>query len=240
MTNPTTFGTSIQIIRDAMVEAGYLGRGRDPTSDHYAMYINKLNYIFNHLQTRPGLKLWLNYDLPITLIAGTNLYTLGPSGTVPMTKPIRGFEAYYVDNVNATRRPLIQMGRSEWDMLSTTLSQGPLTSFFVDKQQLSLNVYTWLTPDAEAALGTMHLIVTQQITNLVSLNDLMSFPVEWYLTIMWSLAAQICTGQPQAIVDRCEKMAAYHLQCLEDWDVEDSSTYFTVDQRTQTYQGRFR
>jgi hypothetical protein len=242
VTTPSTFGTVYQIIRDAMVEAGYLGRGREPTSDHLALYTNKLNYIFNYLQTRPGLKLWLNFDLPITLVAGrgggTNPYTLGPTGNVSMTKPIRGFEAYYTD-FNQNRRPIMVIGRSEWDMLSTVTQQGNITSVFVDKQLNSLNVYTWLVPDTQNATGILHLVITQQVGQMVSITDTMSFPVEWYLTIMWQLAAQICTGQPPKVIERCTQMADVHLQVLEDWDVEDASTTFTVDQRGQGV-SRFR
>src|SRR5208282_1640678 len=239
MTTPSTFGTPYQIISRARKEAGYLGRGRNPDSDTLAEDMNTLTYIFNFLQVKPGLKLWLNQDLPITPVVGQYLYTLGPTGNVPMTKPIRGFEAYYTDS-NNNRRPLIQMGRSEWDMLSTINSQGTITSFYVDKQQLSLNVNLWLTPDTQAATGTVHLIITQQVTGTVTLVDTMNFPVEWFLGLMWELAKQISTGQPQAIVDRCTAMAEYHLGVLEDWDVEDSSTYFTTDARTINYQGRFR
>jgi hypothetical protein len=239
MTTPTGFGTAYQAIAGAMREAKLLGRGRDPDSDHLAEYMNTLNYTFNFLQIKPGLKLWLNQDLPITPVVGQSLYTLGPTGNVPMTKPIRGFEAYYTD-ASANRRPVIPMGRSEWDMLSTITTQGPITSFYVDKQQLSLNVNLWLTPDTQAATGVFHLIVTQQVTGMVSITDTMSFPVEWFLALKWELAKQICSGQPQAVIDRCTQMAEYHVSVLEDWDVEDASTFFTVDARTQTYQGRFR
>ena len=239
MTTPITFGTPYQIIDNAWHEAGYLGRGVNPDSDILAAGMNKLTYIFNFLQVKPGLKLWLNQDLAITPVAGQTTYTLGPTGNVPMTKPIRGFEAYYTDS-NANRRPLIQMGCSEWDMLSTINTKGTITSFYVDKQQLSLNVNMWLTPDAQAATGVFHLIITQQVTGTVTLVDTMNFPVEWFLALMWELAKQICTGQPQAVVDRCTQMAEYHLGVLEDWDVEDASTTFVVDTRTQNYTGRFR
>ena len=239
MTTPAQFGTPYRLIRDGMTEAGLLGRGRDPTSDHLGIYMNKLNDLFYTLQVRPGLKLWLNQDLAIDLQPGVNLYTLGPTGNVPMTKPIRAFEAYFTDT-NANRRPLIQLGRSEWDTLSTVVSQGAVNNFFVDKQQLSLNVYVWQTPDQTAAQGTMHLIITQQVQQLVALTDLMNFPVEWYLTLMWNFAAEICTGQPQAVIDRCEMKAQKYLEILEDWDVEDASTTFTTDTRIQNMYGRFR
>ena len=230
MTTPTTFGTIYSLIRDGMVEAGYLGRGRDPTSDHLAMYTNKLNQTFNYLQTRPGLKLWLNQDLPITPIVGTNKYSLGPTGNVSMTKPIRAFDGYYTD-ANLSRRPVPPIARSEYDMLSTTTQLGPITNFYPDKQQYSLDIYLWLTPDTQAAKGVFHLIITQQVTQIVSLTDQMSFPPEWYLALMWQFASEICTGQPQAVIDRCDKQAALHLDVLESWDVEDAGTYFVVDQR---------
>lgn len=239
MTTPSTFGTIVSLIRDGMVEAGYIGRGRDPTSDHLALYFNKLNYIFNHLQVKPGLKLWLNFDLAVTPVAGRNLYTLGPSGNVPMTRPLRSFESYFTDS-SQNRRPVSVISRNEWDTLSTTTQQGTITSIWPDKQKLSLNINTWLTPDAQAALGVLHVIVTQQSVQRVSLTDDIAFPVEWYLAIMWEFASQISTGQPQAIMDRCGQQAERHLTILEDWDVEDASTYFAVDQRSTTHQGRFR
>lgn len=239
MTVPSTSGTPYRLIRDGMVEAGYLGRGRDPTSDHLAMYQNKLNDVFSSLQIRPGLKLWLNQDIVIPLVAGQNLYTMGPGGSVSMVRPIRAFEAYYTDQ-NNNRRPMIQIARNEWDSLSTVQVQGALNNFYIDKQQLTLNLWIWQTPDTQAATGQFHLIITQQVGGLVSLTDQINFPVEWYLAVMWSFAAEICTGQPPAIVSRCEAKKAEYLEIVEGWDVEDASTYFTVDTRTQNMSGRFR
>jgi hypothetical protein len=58
---------------------------------------------------------------------------------------------------------------------------------------------------------------------------------------MWVLASQICTRQPQKVIDRCEKMATQFLEDLENWDVEDADTRFTPDTRVQAnaYTGRF-
>jgi hypothetical protein len=238
VTQPASFGTPFQLIKDGMIEAGYLGKGRDPSSEDFARYMNKLNYIFNFLQIKPGLKLWLNYDLTVSLIKGQTLYSLGPTGNVIMTRPLRITDAYYTDS-NSVRRPVNLIGRTEWDTLSTTVQTGPVTSVFVDKQQMSLNVYTWLTPDTQAATGTLHVVVSQQTTQVINLYDTINLPIEWYLGIMWEFAKQICTGQPQKIIDRCTKMAEYHIGILEDWDVEDASTYFTIDQRMNTHRQRF-
>ena len=242
MTTPATNNTPYQIICNAMMDAGLLGLGRQPSSEHLAQYMGRLNNLVNYLQTR-GIKLWLETDFSIMPVAGQggqgNPYVLGPGAGLLLVKPTRVKEGYFVDT-NQNRRPLIPMARQEWDTLSTTSTQGIINSYYADKQQLNLNVYTWLIPNAQAALGTMHLIIQQQVTNSVSLTDTMNFPIEWFLTLEWGLSAQICTGQPQKVIDRCTMMAASTLDTLEGWDVEDAATSFAPDTRTQNYNGRFR
>jgi hypothetical protein len=242
MTTPATYNTPYRVIRTAMEDCGLIEDGADPSGEQLAKYMNRLNDLFQSLQVRPGLKLWLNNDLAVQLTQGTNLYTLGTSGTVVMTRPMRIIEGYFYDINAKTRRPLISLARTDWDTLSVTSTQGSITNYFTDKQQNTLNVYVWLTPDSySATLGSgVHLIIQQQVAGLVSLNDSMNFPIEWFNTLHWMLAQEICTGQPQAVIARCNQMAAYWLQILEDWDVEDASTSFAPDQRINQGVGRFR
>lgn len=242
MTIPSTNGTPFRIIKDAMYEAGLLARGHDPSSESLAQYNNRLQDMFQWMQTR-GLKLWLEYDVAITPVAGQALYALGPTaagGNVNMVKPVRCKEVYYTDQ-SGNRRPLIPMGRSEWDTLSTVTTLGAMTSWYGEKHQLTYNLWMWLTPDSTQVSGTIHAILQQQMNSIVTLVDTINLPIEWYLTVMWLLASQICTRQPQKVIDRCEKMAAQFLQDLEDWDVEDADTRFTPDTRTMANanSGRF-
>ena len=118
-----------------------------------------MNDIINFLQIK-GLKLWLNADLPITLTKGTNIYYLSDTSTIPATKPLRVIDAYYSDS-NQVQRPLIPLSWSDWDRLSQRTQLGAINSYFVDKQQTSLNVSVWLTPDSTAASGLLHLIVQE-------------------------------------------------------------------------------
>lgn len=229
MTTPLTDNTPNQVIRFAMEEAGYLQPGNDPSSEDFARYLPRLNSMINLYQTQ-GLKLWLNTDLSIPLVASQALYTLGPSGSVVMVKPLRAIQGYYLD-LYGIRRPLVPISRDDYTRLSTVVTVGAINSYFVDKQQLSLNVYFWNTPDAEAATGTAHLIIQQQVTQLLQLNDTVNFPIEWFSCLYWNLASEISTGQPKDICDRCEKFAAIYLDALQNWDVEDASTTFSPDVR---------
>jgi hypothetical protein len=135
------------------------------------------------------------------------------------------------------------ISRNEWDTLSTKTTvvgqRGSVNSFFVDKQVATMNVYFWLTPDAVAATGTAHILLQQQQPNVVGLNDTMIFGPEWFIALAWGLAHEVATGQPQSVIDRCAQMSDGYRRALEDWDVEDASTLFQPDPRTQYVGNRF-
>lgn len=237
MTAPAD-NTPIAIIQDAYFDAGLLQEGDSLNGEQIASGMRKLTDIVNLWQTQ-GLKLWLNVDTTITLVDGTGTYTLGPLGTVAMTKPPRVVDAYYSDS-NGIRRPLIPMAWADWNRLSQINQTGPINSYFVDKQQTLLSVSFWLIPDAVAATGTAHLQLQTQVTNFISVTETMNFPIEWRIALRWGLADEICTGQPQAIMDRCQQRAQSYREMLENWDVEDAPTRFTPDQQVQFYSGGFR
>lgn len=239
MTAAAYANTSYAIIRSAMEDAGMLQDGDDPTSEQYAKFLQKLSNFFNHLQVQPGLKLWLQSDQSVTLVSGQATYNLFLGGDVNMVKPLRILQAYYLDTSNI-RRPLVVLSRDEYTRLSQTTSTGAINSYFVDKQATKLAVSFWLTPDATAALGTAHLILQRQVTNPIALTEDLEFPIEWALALEWGLADLICTGQPQAIMDRCAARALTYRDALESWDVEDASTSFQPDARGQYTTGNFR
>lgn len=237
MTSPANFNTPDRIIRTAMIEAKLLQTGDDPSSEQYAEYMPRLCDLINTWQT-DGLRLWLNFDQSVTLVAGDSSYRFSPTGDIVMAKPLRVIDGYYLDSSN-NRRPLYSMGRLEYDRLSNVTNQGAVNSYFVDKKDTYLDVFFWLTPDATAATGTAHVILQQQVTNFTALTDTMNFPVEWYLALIWGLADEICGGQPQAIMTRCANRAAFYKDKLDNWDVEDASTSFQPDQRSTMFNGRF-
>jgi hypothetical protein len=233
MTVAAQFAQPLRIIHYAMIDAGLLQDGDDPTSDQLAMYTNRLNDLINLWGTQ-GLKLWTYLDQSITLTASTNSYTLGPSGSIITTKPMRAIQGYYLD-VNNIRRPLYPLSWDEWVRLSNTTQTGAISQYFVDKQAANLVVYFWLTPDTTAATGTAHLLIPRQITNFTGLTDTLNFPQEWFMGLRWGLADDICTGQPEAIMSRCQQRAQAYRAVLEDWDVEDAPTQFQPNMQLGGY-----
>jgi hypothetical protein len=223
MTVPAV-NTAGWIIKSAMRSAGLIGRTQEPTSEDYADHLVTLNELVNLWQTQ-GLKLCLIQDITVTLTAGQALYTFGPAGTTVMDKPLRVTDAYYSDS-NGIRRPLSPLARSDYVRLSQVNQSGPINQYFVDKQTSLLKVSFWLVPDAQAATGTAHLVMQTQAAGMVSLTSTMAFPQEWAIALRWGLADEICTGQPQVIMDRCASRAASYRRALEDWDIEDAPVSF--------------
>jgi hypothetical protein len=224
------FNMPSRIINQAMHNAGLLAEGSIPNTTQYTDMMNRLNDLINYWQTQ-GLKLWLQTDQAIALVAGQASYTMKLGGNVNITKPMRILQAYYIDT-SSNKRPLDPpLSREEYTRLSNVIQQGAINSYFIDKQQTQLVVYLWQVPDVIAATGAVHVIIQQQVTNIVTINDTMNFPQEWYVALCWGLADEICTGQPQAIMDRCEKKSAMLFDALQNWDVEDAATSFQPSSR---------
>lgn len=238
MTTPTSQYTLGRLITFAYRDNGLIQEGAVPNGDQMTRGWMLAQDMINFWITQ-GLKLWVTVDIPIPLVQGQNLYTMGPGGTVNMVKPLQIVEGYYQDQYSV-RRPLIPLAWDDWTRLSQVNQQGQVNSYFVDKQQTLFNVWMWLTPDAVSAQGTVHLITRQQMTNPVALTDNMGFPIEWALALRWGIADETATGQPQRIVDRCQQKAAMYRQALDDWDVEDAPTQFVPDARLGYYGQEFQ
>ena len=248
---PPSMTNSYGIICDAMKDVGKLRAGQVPDGEILMENQRRLNKLINYYMTQ-GLKLWLLQDTnvplvpPLSAAQGVALYTFGPSGTNPMPKPLRVKFGYFLYNASSaqagTQYPLIPMSYpDEYQTLSQTLQPGSVTSYAVNKQQSTLNVYLWNPADAfTASNGSVHFVFEMPVTNFTGLTDQMNFPIEWALLLEWGLADQIKTGQPLAVQANVSQMAAKYQAALEDWDVEDADTSIQPDQRTYQGYGRFK
>lgn len=227
------------IISDAMHDAGLLGLGDEPNSEQLATNMRRLCDLINVWQTQ-GLKLFLLQDVSVTLTADKSRYSFGAGGDVDMVKPSRVLEAYILNTSNV-RRPIVALSWDDWMRLSqVTGNSSTISSYFVDKQASFLYVNFWNAPNATEAQNTAHLLMQVAATNPNNLEADSMFPQEWRMALRWGLADDICTGQPQTIMDRCSMKAKSFREALEDWDVEDASTSFAVDARMYNTVGKFR
>lgn len=241
MTTPSV-NNPAAIIADAYFDAGLIQEGDSPNSEQIVSGMRRLTDLINVEQTQ-GLKLWLNTVVDVTLVAGQGTYVFGPTGDIVMAKPLRVIQADYVQLPvgNLVRRPLTVLSWDDYMRLSQLDQTGAVNSYFVNKKQSQLDVFFWLIPDATAASGGYcQVLLQEQVTGFISVTETMNFPIEWRMFLRWALADELATGQPQAIMDRCQQRAEMYRVKLEDWDVEDAPTQFTPDQRSQYATGRFK
>lgn len=239
MPGPTDFPKASRIIQFAMEDAGLLQDGEEPSSEQYSKYMVRLNDLINLWQTQ-GLKLWLIRDITIPLTTAKSSYTIGSTGDVVMDKPLRVLGASYV-RTNGSDSVMEARPWGGYFGASPTINTGEPSFYFTDKGQTLLTVHIWPVPTAAVvAAGSVHLLAQIQVPNLVSLTDTMAFPQEWFLALRWGLADDICTGQPQAIMDRCERRANTYRTVLEDWDVEDTSVSFAPSDAGYAHYSNFK
>lgn len=226
------------IIKDAMYDAGFLQEGEDPNSEQLSVYMRRLCDIINLWQT-DGIKLFLLEEVTVPLVAGQNTYTLdNPSGVFPR-KSLQVIQGRVVSpSPQQDLRVINALSWQQWNSLQQ--SEGAITGYFVDKQATSLIVKFWNTPNASEAVNSVVLLVRTQAENPFNLESDVSFPQEWRIALRWGLADDICTGQPQAIMDRCQQRAMTYKQQLEDWDVEDTETTFAPNLQGSYTTGGFR
>lgn len=229
--------TPYGIINDAMFDAGLLQEGDTPNSDQLATNLRRLCDIINLWQTQ-GLKLFLLQEIEVNLVASTNTYQVDPSASLVPTKHLRVLQGR-IQTPEGVYRPINPLSWQDWNNLQQT-SEGCVTGYFVDKQSTTLTVKVWNTPDTDEALNSLILLVQTQAVNPINLEMDVSFPQEWRIALRWALANDICSGQPQAIMDRCAKYAEIYRTTLEDWDVEDAPTSFAPDFRGAYSTGGFR
>jgi hypothetical protein len=224
------------IINDAMQDAGLLQEGSEPNSEQLSNGMRRLCDLINLWQTQ-GLKLFLQEEISVDLTAGQGTYTVNPIGLSP-AKHLRILQGRVVNTSGQTLRELRSISWNEWNGLPHAQS-GTVTGYLVDKQASSLIVKVWNTPDSVEATNNLILLVHKQAVNPYNLESDVAFPQEWRVALRWGLADDICTGQPQAIMDRCQSRAEAFRSALEDWDVEDTDTRFTIS-GSNTEGGSFR
>lgn len=215
------------VIQKAYQNAGKIQRGGFPSTGQLADGLSTLQDIVAYEGTR-GLKLWLETEVPITLMAGKQSYSFMPGGDISQIKPYRVKEASYVDSGGAVR-PLTPVSREEWTMLTNRQSQGAINQYFVEKLFDRMNVYFWYIPDAPTAQGKVLIVLANQAQSPVLFASDTRFPPEWALFLQWRLAQELATGMSQETVTRCDQMTGMYREQLEGFDVEEAPTYFTVD-----------
>jgi hypothetical protein len=218
-----TTNTSQAIITKAYADAMKVSKGGTLTTAQLDDGLERLQDIVN-LEAVRGLKLFLETEVIVTLVAGQSLYSFRPGGSVSMTRPLRAKDVTYVDS-SGQARPLMVMSRSDWAAQTARAQLGAVNQYYPERLFGALNLHLWQKPDAAAATGTLRVTLHTAAATL-SLVSTTAFPPEWVMYLRWALTADLASGMPVEVIQRAEAKAAQFREILENFDVEDAPTRF--------------
>jgi hypothetical protein len=230
--------TTLQLTRNQLIDAavgtlGVLARGQTPDTDDYSVAATKLNMLIAQMRTKQ-LPLWKRTEYSLSLTASTLSYTLGDGLTLDTPYPLKMLEAYSVPVSGNTRIPIELISNSEFNILPYNSSGGqPIKLTYQPYVNYGV-VKVWPTPDSSVATNyTVKLVWQAPFEYFSTSTDTLDFPEEYYLPIVYGLAALIAPNWGIPIEDRRElkKEAKEFMDAVDSFGEEDASLFFQVDRR---------
>ena len=175
-----------------------------------------------------------------TSSAGTGVHTC--TITTPVTvdkttdKPLKVIQGW-IRNISVTPNidiPVQLLSRQEYNILGSKYATGQVNSIWYDPRTTYGEVHTYLTPDATIAANyQLYLVAQRPLGDILLSSDIPDFPSEWMQALVWGLADELAMEYGSHVNLRQEifMKADRYKNDLMDWDVENTSTYFQVDQR---------
>jgi len=184
---------------------------------------------------KDGLHLWLRSEITITLVAGQNSYTIGPSGDNTSARPLRLTEVFIRDGTVDT--PLDMLSKQEYVELGDKSTQGTPNSVYFEPTLTTATLYVYVAPDSNAAANkTIHLWVERMVSDMTSGTDDFELSPEWYRALKWNLALELApeygiADNKPALMKQVEVYADKYHNEIRDWDRENVSTFFAPSDR---------
>jgi hypothetical protein len=183
--------TVLDLITDALLEAGILSQGETPSSADADFSLSKLNYMLDEWAARKVYAYNVDFQL-YTLTANLQPHTIGPTGVfVVSQRPVRIENAAIV--LNASTSPVdvpMNLRDDDWwanQSVKSITSTVP-TDLYYSPAWPNGQIYLWPIPSAAQGLR----LETWGLLSQVTLTDTVSFPPGYKLAMMTSLAEMLC------------------------------------------------
>ncbi len=224
--------------------------GVSPSATELTNALEALNFLVTSWQA-DGLQVWCQKIQTVTLVAGQDSYTCGPTGQIVIQRPTQISQAWLraTTGTQPVDIPLNIIDRQTYNALSVKNTSGTSNQLFYDPTydlpggnfgaNTSGKFYLWPVPDSTVVANyNLMFVYTRPIQDFNAVTDYLDFPQEWFNAIKWNLAHQIAFeyGVPVELLDRIKKIAEEEKARVMGWDTEKDSVFFQVDHR---FDGRF-
>ena len=207
--------TALDLITDALIEIGAHDLGQAVPADEAALCLRKLNQMLERWATSPSMYPVLpEVSVPLN---GAASYTIGPTGDVVATRPIRIDRATCVDTTGF-EYPVNALSRPEWDAISNKdVTGGPVSDVWYDATQTNGRLYVYPKAGNE---DTVKLDVTSSIFSFSGLSTTSTLPVGYHPAIVANLAVELGPSFQRPISQQLEKRAAGSVRALKRSNTE--------------------
>jgi len=214
----------LTIIRDSFSLVNIIDDKEPLPPDMYSYGKRKLNELMSFLSTRRGL--WLISDITVTLVPGTQSYTIGVGLEIDTPMPMEIVDARRVDSATS-EVPIKVISRSDYMSLpNKTLRSNPLSVYY-DKQRDNGVLYVY--PTGTTTSKTLILTVHRPIQDFDSLGNNPDLPKEWIMPITYLLAQFISPKYLGGVIPSdIKSMSDGFLVALMNADEEKTSVNFKI------------
>lgn len=178
-----TFGLNAQQVIDAALQKiGVLGEGETASGNQYVEAQREINLMLKTWQ-QEGPNLWTHAEATITLVSGTQEYTLNPRprSVKNMRFAIAGVEQY----------PMTEWDRDDWDRFPMKTQPGNPLKFVIDRQRAATTVKVWPVPSFSSGTYTCPYSYERVPEDVTSPSEDIDVPQEWLETVTVNLGARL-------------------------------------------------
>lgn len=224
--------TRDEIITKALQKVGAIADGATASSTQIADAATYLNAIVSEFQVL-GMQLWSREEYMLTLVSGTQTYTLGVGQTIDIPFPLKLVQANLLVASTGSRINLEIKAHYDFNNLPTTSAGQPVAVMyqpFINYGVLSV----WPTPDASVPAGTIIALTYQRPFDIyTSGTETAYFPQEWSNALIFTLAHVISDDYGLPLADRqwLEKQSDKHIATASSQGPEEASMFFFPDKQ---------
>ena len=182
------FNLTAQEMANAILQKlGVIGENANADASKYAIVQRELNLMLRSWQMG-GPRLWGRAEGALTLVSGTQTYTLSPR---PMKLHTLRFA---IDG--AERYPLSKWGQEDWDNFPAKTRTGQPTIYTLDRQRSGTSVTLWPAPSFSGAAWTCPYTYERVFEDVTGAAQDIDVPQEWLELVQLALATRCMENWP--------------------------------------------
>lgn len=203
--------TAQDLVTQALTLSGRLGAGRTPGASESGVVLALANNMLDSWSTE-RLMIVSIQQATYALAAGTESYTIGPSGVFTATRPVMVQSASIKATVESqtSHFPLRVIGQDEFVQQLRMGDQAAIPrTLYNDMGSPNSTLYLFPIPATNTHL---ELYTWQQFTQFATLGDTLAFPPGYYRAVSYNLAVEIASAfglqVPKNVADIAEQAKA--------------------------------